>query len=113
MNHARVLHSVLLPKAKSKAKPELQLVEVEEDRLMTELSVLAKQIIHLKINFDNVNACEDTLTADRIALKLTSAEQEFFLLFNTLRDLRETEPLQGKRFTGDFSYESYLFNTRN
>jgi hypothetical protein len=92
-------------------RPKIQLRAFEDTEIIKELGKAAKEIIQLDTAFHQTNAVEDPLTADRIAYRLTSAEQEFFLLFNSLRQKRGYEPLEGKRFTGDFSYESYLFNT--
>lgn len=91
-------------------RPKIQLKEFEDDELLKELGKAAKEIIQLDTAFHLVNSTEDPVTADRIAYRLTSAEQEFFLLFNNLRLKKGYEPLEGKRFTGDFSYESFLYN---
>lgn len=90
-------------------RPKLNLEQVEETDFYRELGKAAKEILHLRDAFDLINANRDPFSADRISLRLTAAEQEFFLLFNSLRQFKGFEPLEGKRFTGSFSYESYLY----
>jgi len=92
-------------------RPKIQLKEFEDSELLNELGKVAKEIIQLDTAFHHINSVEDSVTADRIAYRLTSAEQEFFLLFNNLRLKRGYEPLEGKRFTGEFSYESFLYSS--
>ncbi|WEG12319.1 hypothetical protein PU629_19835 [Pullulanibacillus sp. KACC 23026] len=92
------------------SRPKLRLIEPGEAQYLAELGKVAKEIIELKQAFNNLNTNHEEYSADRVALRLTSAEQEFFLLFNTLRKSKGIEPLKGKRFSGDFSYESYLYN---
>jgi hypothetical protein len=91
-------------------RPKIQFKEFEDAELLKELGKVAKEIIQLDTAFHHINSVEDPITTDRIAYRLTSAEQEFFLLFNNLRLKRGYEPLEGKRFTGDISYKSYLYD---
>lgn len=93
----------------SNAKPKLSLTEEKEVQVLKDLSDIAKEIVELKTSFSFINANQDEIPADRVALRLTASEQEFFLLFNHLREIKGFEPLKGERFTGDFSYESYLY----
>lgn len=90
-------------------RPKLNLEQIDDQDFYRELGKAAKEIRELRDAFDLINANRDTFSADRISLRLTAAEQEFFLLFNNFRQFKGFEPLEGKRFTGSFSYESYLY----
>lgn len=106
MNQPDILSQV----ASLGARPKLKQVEATSLDYYRELGKIAHEIVQMHSAFNLINANDDSFAADRIALRLTSAEQEFFLLFNNLRTSKGYEPLEGKRFTGEFSYDSYLYN---
>ncbi len=90
-------------------RPKPNLNTTLDQDFYCELGKSAKEILELKNAFDSINANRDPFSADRISLRLTAAEQEFFLIFNKLREQKGYPTLPGKRFTGIFSYESYLY----
>jgi hypothetical protein len=78
----------------------------KNDELKHDLAKETKRILALRNQLRHADADREEL----VLVKLNAAEEVFFTLFNQLRIHQGFKPLDGRKFTGEHRYESYLFH---